>query len=199
LLACFGGLKQTKCRRAAAHSLVKGFGTSFAPCPAQDFATVRSDQMQKRVIKPAEVVDYARGWLELDGLADVEVTSEDPDAPIERALLEWRSGGWRASEPGEQTLRLLFHQPQRLRRIRLGFVEPADERTQEFVLRWSASDDNSFQEIVRQRWNFSPAGSTEEIEDFHVQLDAVSILELVITPDVRGGDARAKLAAMRLA
>jgi outer membrane receptor protein involved in Fe transport len=37
-------------------------------------------------------------------------------------------------------------------------------------------------EIVRQQWNFSPAGSTTEIEDYAVDLDGVSVLELAIQP-----------------
>jgi outer membrane receptor protein involved in Fe transport len=36
--------------------------------------------------------------------------------------------------------------------------------------------------IVRQQWNFSPAGSTTEIEDYAVDLDGVSVLELAIQP-----------------
>ncbi len=154
--------------------------------------------MQKRIIQQAETTEV-HGWLNVERLADVEISSEDPGAPVEGALLHRRSCGWRASEPGKQTLRLLFHAPQRLSRIKLEFVEQADERTQEFVLRWSAGEGDPFREIVRQRWNFSPAGSTEEIEEYAVQLDRVSILELVIVPDVTGGPARAKLAALRLA
>ena len=42
-----------------------------------------------------------------------------------------------------------------------------------------------FREIVRQQWNFSPQGSTSEIEDYGVGLPGVSALELTITPDLR--------------
>jgi hypothetical protein len=155
--------------------------------------------MKKRVIKQGDNTGALKGWLNLEELADLEVTSEDPDSPVEGALLGSRSSGWRASEGGTQTLRLLFHNPQRLSRIRLGFIEPHDERTQEFVVRWRAAGSDSFRELVRQQWNFSPSGSTKEIEDYRVQIEGVSVLELAITPDLRGGDARAKLAAMRLA
>jgi len=55
-----------------------------------------------------------------------------------------------------QTIRLIFDEPQSLRRIALVFEETEIERTQDFVLRWSGDCGGSFQEIVRQQWNFSP-------------------------------------------
>jgi hypothetical protein len=65
------------------------------------------------------------------------------------------------------------------------------------VLRWS-SDGKSFQEIIRQQWNFIPNSSVQEIEDFHVSLSGVALLELSIVPDKSRGDARASLADFRL-
>ena len=73
------------------------------------------------------------GWLDLEALARVEVTSEDAAHPIESALLTVGATGWRAESPGEQTIRLLFEAPQRLRRIRLLFREEEEARTQEFA------------------------------------------------------------------
>ena len=52
--------------------------------------------------------------------------------------------------------------------------------------------------IVRQQWNFSPAGSTTEVEDYTTDLKAVSVLELAIQPDIGGREAVASLAACRL-
>jgi hypothetical protein len=80
-----------------------------------------------------------------------------------------------------------------------GFTEPAAERTQEYVLRWSPDSGQSFQEIARQQWNFSPHGTTNETEDHHVDLPSVTVLELSIVPDISGGDAFASLAQWRLA
>jgi len=54
-------------------------------------------------------------------------------------------------------------------------------------------------EIVRQQYNFSPATNTRELEDYTVNLDDVLILEINITPDISGGNARASLARLRLA
>ena len=135
----------------------------------------------------------------MEELAEVEITSEDPAHPIESALLSGRASGWRAAGPGEQKIRLLFAYPQRIRRIWLSFVETHTERTQEYALRWSPDGGQSFQEIVRQQWNFSPQGATNETEDLHVELPAVTVLELSIIPDISGGNAFASLAQLRLA
>jgi hypothetical protein len=157
--------------------------------------------MRKRIITPVqqETASLDQDWLNMEGLAEVEITSEDAAHPIESALLPGRASGWRAAGPGKQTIRLLFANPQRLRRIRLNFVEPRAERTQEYVLRWSPDGGRSYREIVRQQWNFSPQGATSETEDHHVELSAVTVLELSIIPDISGGNAFASLAQLRLA
>jgi hypothetical protein len=135
----------------------------------------------------------------LERLARVEVSSEDENHPVEAALVQGARTGWRASASGEQALRLLFDEPQRLRRVSLLFQEEERERTQEFVLRWSPDGGKSFREVVRQQYNFSPAGATRESEDYKIALEGVTALELVITPDVSGGPARASLERLRLA
>jgi hypothetical protein len=157
--------------------------------------------MRKRIITPVqqETGSLDQDWLNMEGLAEVEITSEDAAHPIESALLPGRASGWRAAGPGKQTIRLLFANPQRLRRIRLNFVEPSTERTQEYVLRWSPDGGQSYREIVRQQWNFGPQGATSETEDLHVELSAVTVLELSIIPDISGGNAFASLAQLRLA
>ena len=81
----------------------------------------------------------------------------------------------------------------------MNFLESATERTQEYVLRWSPNRGGSFQEIVRQQWNFSPQGATTETEDHIVSLPEVTILELSIIPDITGRAAFASVAKMRLA
>jgi hypothetical protein len=156
--------------------------------------------MQKRLVQAPVQDRVAEGtWLELGDMAQVELTSEDPTHPIEGALLARGEFGWRAAEPGIQSIRLLFHQPQRLRRIRLRFHEPAAGRTQEFALRWSPDGGRSFRELVRQQYTFSPDGATSELEDLNVDLAAVTALELTIIPDQGRGQAFATLEEWRLA
>jgi hypothetical protein len=144
--------------------------------------------------RPAE-----REWLDLDRLAQIEVTSEETGHPIESALLPGAGPGWRAAEPGEQTVRILFDHPARVRRVRVAFREDGCARTQEFVLRWSADGGRSYREVVRQQFTFSPPGTAEEVEEYAADLDGVTAVELRIVPDVSGGDARASLAQLRLA
>ena len=137
-------------------------------------------------------------WLALDDIATVEVTSEDPRFPIEDALRGGDGSGWRASKSGEQRIRLVFDQPISIRQIRLSFGETETERTQEFVIRSAAVTSDKAVEVVRQRWNFSPSGSTNETEVYSVDLKMTSVLELVITPDVGRPDRIASLASLRL-
>ena len=157
--------------------------------------------MRKRIInqEPQNVAPVDQGWLDLHSLARIELTSEDAAYPIEAALIPSAGWGWRASQAGKQTIRLLFDELQRVRRIQLLFHEDQQARTQEFVLLWLPDSDQSYREIVRQQYNFSPPGMTREFEDYAVDLAGVRALELRIVPDISGGDARASLAQLRLA
>jgi len=157
--------------------------------------------MRKRIIPEmsSSADPNPADWLNLDELVDVEITSEDPGFPIEAALLPDMQQGWRAAEPGKQTIRLHFNQPQQIHRIQLTFLEPAVSRTQEYVLRWSRDNGRSFVEIVRQQWNFSPEASATELEDHTVALSGVTVLELGITPDISGRSICASLAKLQVA
>ena len=157
--------------------------------------------MQKRIIgsESQQGTSTDQGWLDLEQLAQVEVTSEDVEHPIESALLAEAGAGWQAAGSGEQTIRLLFDAPLRLSRIRLLFDEEQYVRTQEFTLRWLPAGEQSYRELLRQQYNFSPPGTTQEVEDNTVNLERVAALELRILPDISGGEARASLARLQLA
>lgn len=147
--------------------------------------------MRKRIVTPTPAMAHAQeDWLDLERAATVEVTSEDKDFPIESSLSIKPRQGWRAAEPGAQTIRLVFDEPQELKRISLVFEENEIRRTQEFVLRESSNLGGPFREIVRQQWNFSAPTSTREIEEYRVELSDVGILELTIVPDIRRCGAR---------
>src|SRR5579864_2416771 len=137
--------------------------------------------------------------MDVDRMASVEVSSEESDYPIESALLLKGKRGWRAANPGMQTIRLIFDEPQKLRRILLVFEDTENSRTQEFVLRWSPDIESSFRQIVRQQWNFSPPDSVRKTEDYAVELSEVKVLELGIIPDKSGGEVRASLVSLRVA
>src|SRR6266550_3090520 len=110
--------------------------------------------MRKRLITPIpqDAPPRDEGWLDLDGAAVVEVTSEEKEI----------------------------------------------KRTQEFVLRWSPDGGRSFREIVRQQWNFSPLDTVHEVEEYQVELSDVTVLELIVVPDISRGAARASLKSLRL-
>jgi hypothetical protein len=156
--------------------------------------------MRKRLITSTSerIRTRGEGWLDVERAAVVEFTSEDTDYPIEAAFVSGDTRGWRAAAPGDQTIRLVFDQPQRLKCISLVFEENQIARTQEFVLRWSPDGGNSVREIVRQQWNFSPPDSVREVEEYQVELSSVTVLELDIKPNVGGGVARASLKNLRL-
>lgn len=156
--------------------------------------------MRKRIsITVSNVAAPERAWLDLENIASVELTSEDEAFPIESALTGQGKNGWRAAESGVQTIRVIFDQPQRLKRVSLIFVETEVQRTQEFTLRWSPDRGDSFQEIVRQQWNFSSPDATREIEDYAVELPNVTLLDLTIDPDKQNASARASLFSLRVA
>src|SRR6266496_2171314 len=156
--------------------------------------------MRKRLIPPSPQAGtlHDESWLDLERVAVVEVTSEEKEYPVEAALVAGEMRGWRASDSGAQTVRLIFDEPQKLTRIALVFEETETERTQEFVLRWSPDGGHSFREVIRQQWNFSPPKTTREIEKYHVDLSDVTVLELVIVPDISRGSARASLKSLRV-
>ena len=152
--------------------------------------------MQKH-LRPAAPSVVSEQWQKLQDDLEVELTSEDPEHPIEGALLDEGSGGWRAGGPGRQTITLTWSAPIAIRRIRLVFEEHLRGRTQEFVVRASTGDGH--REIVRQQFTFSPPGTTVEREEYATHLDGVSQLELAIIPAIDGGDAVATLREWRIA
>jgi hypothetical protein len=158
--------------------------------------------MRKRIVRqPASESEPVspETWVNLEQIVTVEMTSEDPDFPIESVFNGTSQLGWRAVEQGNQQIRLIFDQPISVKRIRLRFVETEVARTQEFTLGWSGVQGGRSREIVRQKWNFSPSGSTSEVEEYWTNLDGVAVLELAIQPDLYGGAAKATLAEWRIA
>ena len=158
-------------------------------------------KMRKKIIgqdlRDASHIDH--DWIDVERLARIELTSEDPACPIEAALIPINKIGWRAAQPGEQSIRLLFEEPQRIKRIQLLFQEDQRARTHEFMLRWSPDNGQSYREIVRQQFNFSPPVVTRELENYSVDLAGVTLLELRIVPDISRGEARASMSELRIA
>lgn len=150
---------------------------------------------QNTLIKPVIAPD---NYLNIEELAQVTLNSEATGYPIESALSGSSETGWRASATGEQSIRLVFDQALNINQILLDFEEHDQQRTQEFVLRWS-TDNEYFQEILRQQFHFSPPDTTREIENYTVNLHQLKALELNIIPNINDKLAYASLKQLRLA
>jgi len=62
-------------------------------------------------------------WIALDDVVHFEVTSEDPNHPIEGSLCQGDDRRWRALDAGSKSIRIRFDRPRRVHRVRLHFVE----------------------------------------------------------------------------
>lgn len=156
--------------------------------------------MQKRIITDSltENQPEVSKWLNLEQLADVEISSEDPEFPIEAALLPGLEQGWRAGRPGKQLIRLMFTSPQQVNVIQLCFKEFSCHRTQEYVVRTSTDKGESFREIIRQQWNFNPETADSQMEEHVINQAGVDVIELEIIPDISGITAYATLDRLRI-
>lgn len=129
--------------------------------------------------------------LDLADLASFEMTSEEPEHPLE-LVLDAGSGDWRASTDGPQTIRITFNDPQKVSRITLVFNELSVARTQEFALFTRRTSDEEWRQLVRQQFNFSPPETTREQEDYTLDMPDVTGIELQISP----GAGRASLSRL---
>jgi hypothetical protein len=139
--------------------------------------------MRKSIVSPSAVATTPISdlWRDLERIARVEISSEDEQFPIEHALGKKVTTGWRAAATGPQLIRLHFDEPLNIKRLQVHFVDKTAERSQEFAV--YAGSGAELREVVRQQWTFSPHGATEEIEDYTVDLQGVTTLELRIDPD----------------
>jgi hypothetical protein len=139
------------------------------------------------------------GAKDIAAIATVWVTSEASDAPIDCAFDQSRGPGgsrWVAATPGEQRLILAFDTPQTIHLISLEVEEPEVSRTQVLQVSFSSDAGQTYQELRRQEYTFSPPGTTFEREGWAVAVEAVTHLQLVITPDKGGRPCRATLTSL---
>ena len=75
--------------------------SSHVGTPADPFLTYEEQTMRKSFITPGgqDAATPEDVWLDLEQLARVEVTSEDPRYPIEAAFVAGREPGWRPGGP----------------------------------------------------------------------------------------------------
>ena len=159
--------------------------------------------LRKQVIaKPSQGPLSLEGEISIADVATVQVTSEQTDHPIDHAFdLSRGPGGsrWIAGGPGEQSVTLVFDRPQTIRRIGIEVEELAVSRTQELSVSASSDGGRTYQELIRQEFNFSPPGTSFERELWSVSAGAVTHLRLEIKPDKGGHVGRATLTSLTVA
>lgn len=141
------------------------------------------------------------GEIDIIATATVQLTSEDPAHPIDHVFDHQRGPGgsrWIAAQPGEQTIVLVFDTPQSIHRIMVEIEEPAVSRTQELTVAVSSDGGQTYQELVRQEYTFSPPGTTFEREEWIVNTQGVTHVRLWIKPDKGGQPCRATVTSLVL-
>lgn len=131
-------------------------------------------------------------WLDLPAIAEVTVTARG-----ER--LARAPSSWSAECPGEQMIEVRFHHPTAVRRLKVVTTEAEQSRTQELTIWVSQHRGERHREVVRQQFNFSPHGATEQVETYAVQLDDVLAVQLRIVPSIDGRPATARVRDLRIA
>ena len=158
--------------------------------------------LRKHIVKvpPSHPVPQP-GEMDIAATATVQVTSEDSAHPIDNVFDHRRGPGgsrWVAEDPGEQTLRLAFDTPQSMHQIILEVEELDVSRTQELRLSVSHDGGQTYRELRRQEYNFSPPGTTFEREAWTVLAEGVTHLQLWMKPDKGGKPCRATLTSLVL-
>lgn len=136
---------------------------------------------------PAEVQ-----WLDLGVVADVGIVAGGRS--VTRA-----PGFWSAECEGEQLIEIRFHRRMPVRRVRVVSSDAEQSRTQEMTIWVSLRGGEQHREVLRQQFTFSPGGATQEVEEYGLQLEEVSRIQLRIVPNVDGRPAVARVTELRVA
>jgi hypothetical protein len=131
-------------------------------------------------------------WLDLDEVAVVTIVSGGRQMPRP-------SGIWSINAPGEQLIEIRFHEPTSVSHLRLISSEIEQDRTQEITVWASLNRGEQHRELLRQQFNFSPNGATEEIEEYAPRLAAVSAIQLRVVPSIDGRKAVARIGGVWVA
>lgn len=158
--------------------------------------------LRKTVLKgsPAKL-QPSTGEMDIAAVASVVVSSEDPNHPVESAFDRNRGPGgsmWVAEDAGEQSIVLAFNSPQAIRRIAIEVEEKQVARNQQVQLFVSRDQEFTYDPLLHQGFNFSPPGTTFEREQWNVDLNGITHLQLRITPDIAGKSCRARLTTLDL-
>jgi hypothetical protein len=143
--------------------------------------------LRKHLLKDRPIAPAPRpGEKDIAAIATVFVTSETAEHPIDHAFDHHRGPGgsrWLAAEPGEQVLILVFDTPQAMAKLILEVEELEVSRTQELSVAVSCDGGQTYRELLRQEYTFSPPGTTFEHEEWTIAAAGVTHVQLVIKPD----------------
>jgi hypothetical protein len=96
-------------------------------------------------------------------------------------------------------IEIRFHHRTPVRRLRVVSSEVKESRTQEMTVWVSLRGGERHLEVLRQQFNFSPNGATEEVENCTLQLEDVSTIQLRIVPSIDGRPVVARVSELRVA
>ena len=131
-------------------------------------------------------------WLDLDAVADVAIVAGG--RRVCRA-----PGLWTAPTPHEQVIEIRFHRRTPVRRLRVVSSEVNQSRTQQMTIWVSLRGGEQHCEVLRQQFTFSPHGATEAVEEYILELDEVSRIQVQIVPSIDGRPAVAQVSELRVA
>lgn len=165
----------------------EGYWNAASPEPP-----VNANRASLREVRTSESDSGEIQWLDLDAVAEVTIVAGGQRVARVRDV-------WSADCSGEQTIEVRFPEPIALSRLRLVSSELEQSRTQEMTVWASLHGGEQHREVLRQQFTFSPNGATKEVEEYALQLGAVSAIQLRIVPSIDGRPAVARVNELRLA
>jgi len=156
--------------------------------------------LRKQLIQPADR-RALQGEISIPDTATVLVTSERLDHPIDDICDGQRGPGstrWIAGQPGDQTVIIAFDTARDIQAVSLEIEEKEVGRTQELTLSTSRDGGQTYREVLRQEFNFSPPGTTFEHEEWRLAAEGITHIRVWIRPDKGGSPCYATMTSLTL-
>ena len=156
--------------------------------------------LRKQLIQPIDT-RVLQGEISIPDTATVLVTSERLDHPIDYICDGKRGPGgtrWIAEQPGDQTVVLVFDAARDIHVVSLEIEEDEVGRTQELTLSTSSDGGQTYREMLRQEFNFSPPGTTFEHEEWRLAAKDITHVRIWIRPDKSGRPCYASMTTLVL-
>lgn len=170
-----------------------GSGVSMSQPTPDTSAPGRTDDEKRHqpVDSGAPIPHSTIPWTDIRAVADVTITAGGRRVAPAPSM-------WTADTPGEQLIDVRFQQPTNVRRIRIVSSETERSRTQEMTIWASLLRGERHREVLRQQFNFSPRGATLQVEDYSLELNDVSSIQVRIVPSIDGSPAIACVTELQI-